>query len=67
MLRIHWDEKARRLAEKYDLFDYDLSFLELRLEQDNGINQMGIKTDDGRTIFWYIKDGWMYCDVKHSK
>jgi len=62
-LRIKWDEKAKRLADKYDLYDYDC-YLEIRLEQDNGINKMGIETDDGRTIMWYIKDNCIYCDVK---
>ena len=60
-MRIKWDEKAKRLAEKYDLYTNDLPQIEILLEQPNGIKEIGIKTDDDRTIFWYLKDEWIFC------
>jgi len=63
MNRIHWDEKAKRLAQQYDLYDEVMCYLEIRLEQPNGIRKMGIVTEDNRVIFWYLKNGWIYCDV----
>lgn len=53
-MRIKWSEKAKRLAHKYDFEESDI---EIRLEQRKltGIKAMGIKTDDGKEV-WFSLD-----------
>ena len=62
-MRIHWDEKAKRLAEKYDMYDYSINQIEVLLTQPNGICGVGIETEDDRHITWYLKDNWIFCKV----
>ena len=62
-MRIHWDEKAKRLAEKYDMYDVGITQIEIALTQPNGIDGIGIKTDDGREIMWALKNNWIVCKV----
>lgn len=62
-MRIHWDEQAKRLAEKHDLYTHEPSQIEVLLEQDNGIIEFGIETDEGKKIYWYLKDNWIYCKI----
>lgn len=63
IMRIHWDEKAKRLAEKYDMYDVGITQIEVALTQPNGILGIGIETDDGRNIMWTLKNNWIVCKV----
>lgn len=62
-MRIHWSEKARRMAEKYDMYDVGITEIEVALTQPNGILGIGIETDDGRHIMWTLKNNWIVCEV----
>ena len=57
-MRIKWSEKARLLAEKHELYDngsHD-SDIEMLLRFRPGIKAVGIKTDDGKTIWFSINE-----------
>jgi hypothetical protein len=54
-MRIKWSEQAKRLATKHDLA---IDAMEIDLEQRKlrGIEAIGIKTDDGKTIWFSIDE-----------
>lgn len=64
MTRIRWTEKARRLAEKYDLYDMGESEIEHNLNSNRGISAFGIVTEDGHHIVWTLKDDLIDCQVE---
>jgi len=59
-MRIQWTEKARRLAEKYNLYDMGESDIELLLEcrfpSRNKLKAVGVIDEDGNAIWWHMKD-----------
>jgi hypothetical protein len=63
-VRIKWSEQAKRLAHKYDLSEDDV---EIRMEQRKvtGVEEIGIKTYDGKTIWFSLdEDNMIQAEVK---
>lgn len=60
---IHWDEKAKRIAKKFDLYNEDLSQIELLLTRPNNIEKVAIITSSRNEIMWYLIDDTIFCDI----
>lgn len=58
MPRIRWTEKAKRLAEKYDVEDD----IEVAVTH-RPIEAFGIENQEGHHIWWNWKDGLIDCEV----
>ena len=66
MGRITWGEKAKRLAIKHELYDAgdpQSSDVENMLTCRNGIRAFGIVDEEGRKLWWKIKNNEIEVEV----
>jgi hypothetical protein len=60
---IHWDEKAKRIAKQFDMYNEDLSQIELLLTRCD-IKKVGIVTESHNEIMWYLFMDTIFCDIE---